>query len=350
MEQTDVILIGAGPIGLEMAANLKAQQVDYMHLEAQHVGYTISWFPKGVRFFSSPERIAICGVPLVTADQSKASREEYLAYLRGIVELFDLPIRTYERVTDIHRDEAGDGFIVTSSKQAYRAKHVITTIGDMHRPRMLGVEGEELPHVEHYFDEPHKYFRQKLLIVGGKNSAVEAAIRCHNAGAEVTISYRNEEFNGQSVKYWLKPEIDWLIKTSAIRFIPKSQVTHIAPTHTTLQTSQGEQTVEADFVLLLVGYEMDTSLLEAAGVELHGANRAPRLDSETMQANVPGLFVAGTAAAGTQQRFRLFIENCHSHVVRIMRAITGEDPRHVSELAWTRLHEQPLEDDEKAER
>lgn len=336
----DVAIIGSGPIGLELAVNLKAAGVPYVHLEAGQIAQTVTWYPRQVRFFSSPERIAICGVPLNTPDQAKPSREEYLAYLRGIVEQFDLKINTFERVTAIRRD--GDAFVLQTTTRSgtarYHARHVVFAIGDMHAPRRLNIPGEDLPHVSHYFDEPHRYFRQKLLVVGGKNSAVEAALRCHRAGANVTLCHRGATFDDKSIKYWLKPEIEWVIKSGQIRFLPGASPAAITPTHVTMQN--GEQ-VEADFVLLLTGYVMDTTLLEQAGVELVGDNQAPKLDAGTMQTNVPGLFIAGTAAAGTQVRFRLFIENCHPHVVKIMRAITGGDPVHINDLGYRRLDEHP---------
>ncbi|MFW6059489.1 MAG: NAD(P)-binding domain-containing protein, partial [Phycisphaeraceae bacterium] len=196
--------------------------------------------------------------------------------------------------------------------------------------------GEDLEHVSHYFEDPHRYFRQRLLIVGGRNSAVEAALRCHRAGAQVSLSYRQPHFDEKSVKYWLLPELKSLIKHQRIDYHPCTTPTRITPDRVTLapsghaacdQSGNGETfDLDADFVLLLTGYVMDSMLLTDAGVELVGENAAPNFDAQTMQTNVPGLFVAGTAAAGTQVRFRLFIENCHPHVHRIARAITGENP------------------------
>lgn len=341
MTETEVLIVGAGPIGLELAVALKQLKVNYVHLEAAQIGQTISWFPKQVRFFSSPERIAIAGVPLQTADQSKALREEYLAYLRGICQQFDLTVNTQERVTEIHPDptDAQRGLIIRSrhrgADRRYLARHTILAIGDMHRPRPLAIPGEDLKHVSHYFDEPHRYFRQRLFIVGGKNSAVEAALRCHRAGAQVSMSYRRECFDPKSIKYWLLPEIKVLIKTGQIDFHPCTVPVRITPDHVTLQSVGDDgvsgaitpnQRVRADFVLLLVGYEMDRSLLKMAGVNLLGVNQAPQVEERTMETNVPGLYVAGTAAAGTQVKFKLFIENTHEHVQRIVRAVTGRNP------------------------
>ena len=359
MQTTKVILIGAGPIGLEMAVALKSSGIDYVHLEAKQVGHTISWFPRQARFFSSPERIAICGVPLMTTDQSKATREEYLAYLHGIVQQFDLAIQNYERVTALTKN--GARFRVETQradgKHEYHSEHVILAIGDMHKPRRLiddsgsPIPGSDLPHVSHYFDEPHPYVRQRLLIVGGKNSAVEAAIRCYRAGAKVAISYRREQFDEKSIKYWLRPELDGLIRNGDIQFYPRTQPVEITPTTVKLvgttdssPMTQTESVIEVptDFVLLLIGYEMDKRLLDMAGVKLQGENQAPTVNLDSMESNIPGLYVAGTAVAGTQIRFRLFIENCHDHVVRILRSIADQEPRHINSLAYQRLNEMPL--------
>ncbi len=329
--------MGAGPIGIELAVALKHAGVDYVHLDAGQIGQTIDWYPRQARFFSSPERIAIAGVPLVTQDQGKATREEYLGYLRAVVQQFELDIRTFERVTSI-RPEADGGFLVEATRggepRTYAAERVVLAIGDMHAPRMLHVPGEDLDHVSHYFDEPHRYFRQRLMIVGGRNSAVEAAIRCHRAGARVTLSYRRAAFDAGSIKYWLLPELESLIKHGAIAFRPCTEVRRITPRAVTVAPSQvggcpggaGEHEVPADFVLLLTGYVQDCSLFQSMGIELHGENRAPRIDPETMETNVPGAYVIGTAVAGTQERFRLFIENCHPHVTRVVRALTGSEP------------------------
>src|SRR4051812_23508193 len=184
----EVALVGAGPIGIEMAVALKRAGINYLHFDAKQIGYTISWFPYQTRFFSSNERIAIAGVPLQTADQTKATREEYLTYLRRVVQQFDLKVNTYEPVVGIERLDRV-GFRLTTrppgGERAFRCRHLVLCTGGTDHPRRLNVPGENLPHVSHYFDDPHKYFGKRLLIVGGKNSAVEAALRCHHAGARV---------------------------------------------------------------------------------------------------------------------------------------------------------------------
>src|SRR5947207_9781484 len=180
MTSHDVAVIGAGPIGLELAVALKRAAIDYVHFDARQIGYTISWFAPQTKFFSSNERIAVAGVPLNTADESKATREEYLAYLRGVVQQFDLEINTYEPLVAIDRQRDGE-FVLTTAppggNRAWRVRKLILVTGGTDHPRLLNIPGEDLPHVSHYFRDPHEYFRKRLLIVGGKNSAVDAALR-----------------------------------------------------------------------------------------------------------------------------------------------------------------------------
>ncbi|HEX4125338.1 MAG TPA: NAD(P)-binding domain-containing protein [Tepidisphaeraceae bacterium] len=337
----EAAIIGAGPIGLEVAVGLKRAGIDYVQFDARQIGYTISWFAPQTRFFSSAERIAIAGVPLQVPDQAKASREEYLAYLRGVVQQFDLKVNTYEPIVGIEGIRGGeDGFILTSrpdeglgAERKYRVRKLILATGGTDRPRRVGVSGEDLPHVSHYFRDPHLYFRKKLLIVGGKNSAVEAALRCYNVGAELAFSYRRSQLDPQSIKYWLLPEINGHIASGKIAGHFCTTVRSIAPDHVVLGPSifasagggapAPEQKIPADFVLLLIGYEADLSLLRMAGVALRGDCDAPVFDPHTMRTNVPNLYVAGTATGGTQDKYHVFIENCHVHADRIVAAITG---------------------------
>src|SRR4051794_18640193 len=188
-DRTDVIIIGAGPIGLELAVALKRRGIDYLHFDARQIGYTISWFPPQTKFFSSNERISIAGVPLQTADQNKATREEYLAYLRSVVLQYNLKIHTYEPVVAIERDEQDETITLTTrppaGERTYRVGKLILATGGTDHPRRLNVPGENLPHVSAYLRDPHQYFQKRVLVVGGKNSAVEAALRCHQVGATV---------------------------------------------------------------------------------------------------------------------------------------------------------------------
>lgn len=335
----DVLLVGAGPIGIELAVGLKGAGFDYAQLDASQIGSTISWYAPQTQFFSSPERIAIAGVPLQTLDQSKATREEYLTYLRSVILQFALEIRTFERVISIAPRSEG-GFDVVSrtvaGERRWRAMRLILAIGGMHRPRLLGVPGEGLPHVSHYFADPHTWFRRQLLIVGGKNSAVEAAIRCVRVGADVTLSYRRMDFDPDRVKFWLLPEIRALVRDGRLRFLPGTVVTEIRRGSVLLARNGETLEINADSVLLLTGYEQDSTLFRQAGVTLEGEEQRPQFDSRTMETNVPGLYVAGTATAGTQLGgVKEFIETSHVHVARILAALRGLPPPEGGQAEYT---------------
>jgi thioredoxin reductase (NADPH) len=206
---------------------------------------------------------------------------------------------------------------------------VVLAKGDMDRPNWLGIPGEDLSHVSHFFRRTHDYFRKRLLVVGGRNSAVEAALRCWRAGAKVTVSYRRAEFDAGSVKRHVLPDLVTQIRKGNIGYLPQTVPLEITPTHVVLASTQvgqqGNQRLihEADFVLLCTGFAQDLSLYEAVGVTLRGADRLPSYDPETMETNVPGVYLAGTTAAGNQGRYTLFIENTHQHVRKIVAAITG---------------------------
>jgi thioredoxin reductase (NADPH) len=329
MESTDIAIIGAGPIGLEMGAAFQRAGVDYLHFDARQIGYTISWFAPQTRFFSSNDRIAIAGVPLHTPDGSKSTREQYLNYLRTVVELFDLKIRTYEPVKNIERD--AQGFRLTTSRGQIHCNKLILATGGTDQPRRLNIPGEDLPHVSHYFRDPHTYFRTNVLIVGGKNSAVEAALRCHHAGAKVSMSYRRGQLPASSIKYWLMPEITGLIESGRIPAYFNTLPARIEDRSVTF--NDGRE-IPADFVLLLIGYEADMSLCKLAGIELDGTRLAPRHNPRTMETSVPGIYIAGTAVGRTQDKYALFIENCHAHVDRILASLTGEKvAEHPTEFA-----------------
>ena len=347
----EVAIVGAGPIGIELAVLLKRAGVRYIHFDARQIANTMTWWPRNTTFFSTTERLAIAGVPIQNNHQGRITGEDYIAYLRAVVEQFDLPIHSYEPVTSIQRSQ--DGFDLSTLPQtgarSYRAHRVVLAIGDMHYPNWLNIPGEDLPHVSHYFRDPHDYFRRRLLIVGGKNSAVEAALRCWRAGAQVTISYRKPTFDKDRVKHWLLPDLQAQIEAGTIVFLPETLPLAIRPGCVELlRLHDGrplpDETFEhtTDFVLLATGFRGDQSLLEMAGVELRGLNRMPVFDPATMESNVPGLYIAGTVAAGIQQRYTLFIENCHEHAAKIAAAVTGDRPGSVGDVA-TRNYELALD-------
>ena len=327
---TEIAIIGAGPIGIELAVALKRARIETLHFDAHQIGHTISWWPRNTSFFSTTERIELAGIPIPSSDQGRTTGEGYLAYLRAIVEGLDLQVRTFEPVVDIKKQ--ADEFILTthprSGQQQVRAKKVVVAIGDMHQPNKLDIPGEDLPNVDHYFIDPHKFFRRKLMIIGGRNSAAEAALRCWRAGAQVTISYRRSEFDPKSVKHFILPDLLTQIELGTIGFLPETVPVEIKLNQVSLKHTDGTIHNQAvDFVLIQTGYIGDVTLFEKAGVDLLGEGRAPFFNPETMETNVNGLYVAGTAAGGERKpRYSYFIENCHVHVSRIVHHLTGTWP------------------------
>lgn len=331
---TRVAIVGGGPIGLSLAVACSRHDIPFELVEAQQVGYTMSWWAPGTRWFSSNERISIAGVPLETPDQAKATREQYLTYLRSVIHQFGLRIRSYEPAVDLQRQ--GDHLVLTTAPRGGQRRivcqAVVLAIGGTDTPRALGIEGEDLPHVDGYFREPHIYFGRRLLIIGGRNSAVEAALRAHHTGAQVTLSYRGPHLPRESIKYWLLPEIEGLIGAGRIEAHFATRPLRITPTHVTLERLAGADSsatydVPAEDVLSLIGYEQDKRLLRRAGIQLVGPSLQPQFDPQTMETNVRGVYVAGTAVAGTQSsKYKIFLENCHIHVDRILAHLEGREP------------------------
>lgn len=330
--KTQVAIIGAGPTGVELAVALTREGVDFLLFDAGQIGHTITWWPKHTRFFSTSERIAIPGLPLTVFDQQHPTNDEYLAYLRGVVQQFGISVQAYELVEAVEKLPDGNFKLTTLHKgqqRQYQAGFVVLATGGMATPRLLNIPGEDLPHVSHYLHDPHNYFQQKLLVVGGRNSAVEYALRCWRAGAKVTLSYRKSELPAKSIKPALMQDLETVIREDKIQFLPgtipveiTSQSVNLADTDQNgLPIAGREQSLPFDFVLLCTGYKADTRLFQDLGVTLQGVEQAPVHNPETMETNVSGVFVLGTAAGGSQSRFTHFIETSHVHVPKILNAI-----------------------------
>lgn len=330
LNETRVVIVGAGPIGLELAVALTRNQIPFQILDAGAIGQTISWWAPQTRWFSSNDRISIAGVPLLTHDQNKANREQYLTYLRSVAEQYQIHVQCYQCVVDIQQRDSGFTVISesTQGQTGIDCETVVLAVGGLDHARRLGIEGEDLPHVDGYLREPHRYYGRRVLIVGGRNSAVEAALRLYHVGAHVSLSYRGRNLPEENIKYWLYPEISGLIRSGKIQAYFKTQPVRITSTYVELEDvqKQGEpQRHYADDVLTLIGYEQEKSLFHRAGIELVGDNQQPQVNEESMETNVPGIYIAGTALAGTQSsQYRLFLENCHQHVDRIMTRLTGK--------------------------
>ncbi len=361
----DVAVVGGGPIGIETAVALRQSGFNAQILEAGPIGHTISWWSPGTRWFSSNDRIAICGVPLNTVDQSKASREEYLNYLRSVIDQFDVPVQSFTRVVDIQPD--GDQWRLTTAatrpeagmperlrtarlSSTLTARAIVLAIGGTDLPAKLNVPGEDLPHVDGYLREVHRYHGRRVLIVGGRNSAVEAAIRLHRGGARVLLSYHRSELPGDSIKYWLRPEIEGLIRSGAVEAHFNSRVVSIAPDHVMLQTGDDTARLPVDDVLTLIGYRQDPTLWDCLDLPRSGPSQRPVYNESTMQTPRPGIYVAGTAIGGTQSsKYQVFVENCHDHAFRIVEDLsrridvkTGHsDPKSLDQSLAARVQLQP---------
>lgn len=347
-KQTDVLLVGAGPIGIELAAALKKNQFDYVHVEAGNLASTIEWYAPGTSIFSSPERLAIAGIPFSVYPAVKATREDYLNYLRGVVRAYDLKIQQQTRLTSAQKTESGFECHLTESdwsvggphfreldeftdrpSQTIHCRRIVLAIGDMHRARSIGIRGEESRHVTHYLPDIHSLFGKRVVIVGAKNSAAEAIVRLARFNQNMVLIHRGPDISADRVKPWLLPEIRSLIIDRRIDFYPNSIVSKIdgkqleVRNHVTNETKD----IEFDKLLLLTGYDQDPTLFQRLGLELVGDNQSPALDPHTMESSVPGIFVAGTAVAGSQRDgAKVFIENCHVHTARIVDALLGNKP------------------------
>ncbi len=351
-ETTKVLLVGAGPIGIEVAAALRSAGIDYIHVEAGDVASTIGWYAPGTSIFSSPERIAVAGIPFATYPSVKATREDYLNYLRSVVRGLGLPIRQQTRLLDC--DKTSEGFDCTLSESDWsvggpqysgldefgaehrkfriRCRAVVLAIGDMHLPRLVGVPGESSRHVTHFMPDLHTLFGKRVVIVGGKNSAAEAVVRLARINEEMVVIHRGEGFETDRVKPWLLPEIRSLIADGRVRFFAKSHLKKIESKKAWGESEgESEQTVVPfDHLLLLTGYDQDSTLFERIGLELQGANQTPILNPATMESTVPGVYVAGTATAGSQRGgAKVFIENCHVHAQRIVDHLLGRSSQPV---------------------
>lgn len=318
----DVAIVGAGPAGIATADTLQAAGYDCLIFEAGCIAKNISRYPVYMDFFSSADRLEIDGFPLICVS-GRPSRREYLAYLSRFCSDRQLKLRLRERVGSIH-GKSGD-FTVLSRREAVdetrrtKARYAVLATGAYDNPRPLGCPGEDLPKVSHYFTEVHPYVGSRVLVVGGGNSAVEAALGLHGAGVEVTLALRREKFG--FVKYWLLPDIEGRIRDGDIAAHFETSVAEVRPLSVILRKKSGDTfEIENDFVLAMTGYQPDTGLLEACGMEFDGKTKRPRYDTDTLETNVPGLFVAGVIAAGNISA-EIFIENSRRHGTLILKAL-----------------------------
>ncbi len=325
MPAREVLIVGAGPSGLATAIACRHHGLDYQVLEQGTLVDAIARFPTNMVFFTTPELLEVGGVPLTTPYE-KPTRAEALRYYRKVTDLFQLQVALHERVLAVEAEGEGDDrllAVATRSRlgvdRVRHARAVVLAMGYYDRPNLLGVPGEDLPHVSHFYSESHPYYRQRVVIVGGKNSACEAALELHRNGAHVTLVHRGPAL-GDSVKYWVRPDIDNRIKEGSIAARFDTRVVEIRPTEVVVESGGGRATIPAEGVLLLTGYRADPAFLRAIGVDVDPATLVPCHDPETFETNVRDVFIAGGQLAGTHTG-TVFIENGRFHGERIAQVL-----------------------------
>jgi thioredoxin reductase (NADPH) len=327
----DVLIVGAGPAGLATAIAAVKAGLTYQVIEKGALVNSLLHYPIEMVFFTTPELMEIGGMPFVSP-YDKPTRLEALRYYRRVSDAYGLEVVFDETVVAIARersvpDERGSFTVDTHSargvRRMLRGRSVVITTGAYDVANRLGVAGEDLPHVSHYYTQPHPFFRKQVVVVGGKNSAAEAALDLFRAGARVTLVHRRAAL-GESIKYWVKPDIENRIKEGSIAARFETRVVEIRPTTVLVEQGGVESEIEADAVFLLTGYSSDNQLLKAAGVGINPETCGPVFDPETFETNVPDLYVAGAVVAGLQSG-RIFIENGRFHGQQVIDAIVRKN-------------------------
>ncbi len=303
------LIVGAGPIGLACAISARRAGVETLVIDAGAIAHSIVRYPVGMVFFTTPERLEIGEHPLVCAG-AKATREEALKYFRGVVRAEGLTVHPFTRLVTARRID-GKIHCTTSSRtgtSSLTCDRLVLATGYFDHPNLLKVPGESLPHVSHWFDEPHLTSGLDVVIIGGKNSAVETALQCYRAGARVTLVYRREEFK-PSVKYWLRPDLDNRIAGGEIHAKLGAEVLSITSDAVVVRNQDGiEERIPADRVYALTGYHPDFDLMRDIGIAIDETTGRPALDPDTLETNVAGVYLAGSAGAG-RHTSEVFIEN-----------------------------------------
>ena len=326
----DLAVIGAGPCGLAVGAAAKRAGLTASLFDKGPVVASLLRYPLYMTFFSTADKLEVGGVPFVTSGD-KPTRREALTYYRKVAEYFDLDVRQHHEVLAVRR--VSGGFDVTAQHPGrpepdlVTARQVVYASGYFESPNRLGVPGEDLPHVSHFYREAHPYWQQRVVIVGGGNSAVEAALEVQRVGAEVTIVHFLDQFD-RGVKPWIQPEIANRVKDGSIAVRWRSRVARIERASVVVRCERdgSTETVAADFVLALTGYRADLGLLRASGVAVDEQSGVPQHDPVTMETNVPGIYIAGVLASGLDAN-RIFIENGRAHGELICAHIKAKPPR-----------------------
>lgn len=317
MELFDVVIIGGGPIGIACGLEAKKNGLHFVILEKGPIVNSLFHYPVNMQFFSSSERLEIDEIPFISKE-AKPKRDEALEYYRRIVTGNKLDIHLFEKVEAVA--PIGQKFQVTTNKQKYSAKNIIVATGFYDIPNLLNVPGEDLPKVAHYYDNPHYYANQKLAVIGASNSAIDAALECWRKGAEVSLIIRGPEV-GQRVKYWVRPDIINRIDEGSIKAYYNATVHTISANSVAITTPEGPLELENDFVLALTGYRPNFEFIENLGIQLSDDDkRLPFYDPETMETNIPGIYLAGVICGGMETH-KWFIENSRIHAKLIVKSV-----------------------------
>jgi thioredoxin reductase (NADPH) len=337
----DLICIGAGPTGLACAMEARRAGMKPLVVDKGCLCNSIYHYPTNLLFFTTAERLEIGDLPM-TISGDKPTRSEALKYYRRAAEFYQLEVRLYEAVEQIERQ--GSEFTVhtrqaNGARERYSATRVVIATGYYDLPRPLGVPGEDLPHVSHYYREAHPCWNQEVVVIGGKNSAAETALDLFRGGARVTLVHRGARVSDR-IKYWVKPDIENRIEAGEIRACFSTTVTRIEPGKVWVSSVNGsdgvgqtflsvptvaptERAIPATFVFAMTGYNPDFEFLKRQGIRLDPTTQKPELNPETLETNVPGMYVAGVVVGGTQTG-EIFIENGRFHGKQIIRAINGK--------------------------
>jgi len=323
-ESFDVLVVGAGPTGLACAIEAQRAGLRTVLVDKGCLCNSLFHYPSNMTFFTTPELLEIGDMPFSSPNQ-KPSRNEALEYYRKVAEHYQLEFRQYQNVTGVGGED-GDFTITTvdrfSRNHSYGARKVILATGYYDLPNYLEIPGEELPKVLHYYHDPHPYYDQKVVVIGGKNSAAIAALDLWRHGAHVTLVHRGPAMH-HHVKYWILPDINNRIKNGEVTAHFSSSDESIAEGSVELLTPQGAVTLENDFVFALTGYHPDFDFLAALGVRMEGVDRCPECDPQSLESNVPGLYLAGVIVAGARTN-EIFIENGRFHGRQIARDIEAK--------------------------
>ena len=317
MEILDLLIIGAGPIGLNCALEAKKNNLTYLIVEKGTIVNSLYHYPLYMRFFSTAEKLEIAEIPFITT-APKPGRQDALEYYQGIARQKDLSINLYEKVLNVRKNE--EIFEVETSKSRYCAKNVIISTGFYDLPNTMNIPGENLEKVKHYYTEPYPFAQQKIVVVGSSNSAVDAALETYRKGAEVTMIIRHSEIS-KSVKYWVKPDIENRILEGSIKAHFNAELTEIKENTVIFKDEKGElHEIENDFVLAMTGYLPDFDFLRNTGIRLEGDFLNPYYNPETMETNIPNLYLAGVVCGGKDTHL-WFIENSRIHANIIIKNI-----------------------------